>query len=133
MPKRRLMGRVGRSTGSQNARTRRVSCFKYQRKLAKIHARNLDLEEAATHFGAAGDDATATRIREIETSFAYALEERKELVSTIAQLEIMAQKVEELNDAKGVRAIRDRITGFQVDLDELEENLAEVRQALARL
>jgi prefoldin subunit 5 len=66
-------------------------------------------------------------------SFADALEERKELVSTIAQLEIMAQKVEELNDAKGVRAIRDRITGFQADLDELEENLAEVRQALARL
>ena len=103
------------------------------RKLAKIHARNLDLEEAATHFGAAGDDATAAQIREIETSFADALEERKELVSTIAQLEIMAQKVEELNDAKGVRAIRDRITGFQVNLDELEENLAEVRQALARL
>jgi len=103
------------------------------RKLAKIYARNLDLDKAATHFGAAGDDTTAAQILEIETSFADALEERKELVSKIAQFEIMVHQVEELNDAKGVRAIRDQITVFQADLDELEKNLAEVRQALTRL
>jgi len=103
------------------------------RKLAKIHARNFDLDEAAMHFNAAGNDATAAKIREIETSFADALEERRELVFKINQFERMAHEVEELNDAKGVRAIRDQITAFEADLDELDKNLADVRQALTRL
>jgi hypothetical protein len=103
------------------------------RQVGKIQARGLELEAAVQSFTLAGDEETAHMIQEIGAGFGEALEARRELVGKIAQLRAMELELESLNDAEGVTAMRQRTAAFEQELDALEDNLEQVRQALRDL
>lgn len=103
------------------------------RQIAKIDARNLELADAARHFRLAGDEHAAQQIGDLVAGYQTAIERRKELLANIAELRSMEAQLEELNDAQGVTAVRQRTDAMQGELDALEENLQTVRQALQNL
>ena len=103
------------------------------RQIAKIHARNLELDAAVRHFERAGDQRAADQIEEIAGSFADAIARRADLVAKIAELRTMEAELEALNDSQGVAAVRGRADAMQSELDAIDANLASVREALKNL
>ena len=107
--------------------------IRIHRQIAKIHARNLELADAARHFRRAGDDHAAQQIGDLVSGYQQAIERRRELLANIAELRSMEAQLEELKDPQGVTAVRERADAMQSELDALEANLQTVRQALQNL
>jgi len=102
-------------------------------RIAKLHARGLDLDAAAEHFRLAGDTDTANRLEELADSFRDALEARRDLLAKLENLRGMKHQLEQLNDAEGVRAVDSRADAIEVELTALDANLEQVQEALGRL
>jgi len=103
------------------------------RQLARVYARDLDLEAAEQHFRLAGETERAVSIHEIAAGFEEALDRRRQLARQLTELRMMTEQLEALNDAEGVRALRQQMTVAQKELDGLDANLGEVRAALREL
>jgi tetratricopeptide (TPR) repeat protein len=103
------------------------------RQIAKTHARNLELADAAHHFRLAGDERAAQQIGALELEYREAIETRSALLAKIAELRTMEAELEALSDAQGVAALRERADAMQSEVNALEANLETVRTALQNL
>lgn len=100
------------------------------RNLARIAEGRLDLDEAARHHGLAGDELRAASLAEVAERFTAALEERRALLERVAKLQRLQRELASINDP-GAAALTPEITQARAQAAAIEENLKEVRLALA--
>lgn len=101
--------------------------------MARISARNLELDDAAAHFRLAGRPERAEEINTIASSIDSVLKERDKLKQTITELEEMLVSLEALNEQEGVEKMQHRITEYRQALVAIDANLNETRNALRQL
>jgi tetratricopeptide (TPR) repeat protein len=111
----------------------RVLAARVHRELAGICARSIELECAVSHFRLAGDQQRAQELEEIANGLADATKKRDDLTRQIAELEEMTLTLVSLDDREGAAILRQRLATFEAALAAVEDNLREVRLALARL
>ncbi len=101
--------------------------------LARLLARELQLDEAAEHFRLAGDQDRAAEIAEIAQAWQSTLERRQKLRTNLETVRSMSRSLDELGDTAGVEALEERTRDLEQELAEIEANLARVRAAFANL
>ncbi len=101
--------------------------------LARVLARELQLDEAAEHFRLAGDPDRAAEIAEIAQAWRSTLERRQKLRTNLETVRSMTRSLDELGDPAGVKALEERTRDLEQELAEIEANLARVRAAFQNL
>ena len=101
--------------------------------IARISARNLELDVAADHFRLAEQPERAEEIMAIATTFGDVLVEREKLRRTVAELRDMVVSLEKLNETEGAEKMQVRLTEYQQAIAAIDDNLGEVREALQKL
>lgn len=98
--------------------------------LGDLYASRLELDRAVDAYRKAGDDKRAAEMRKLRDDVGEAVKHRDQLKRQVAKLQQTAAQLDALGEREGAANVRQRIEIVKREIDDIEGNLARVKDAL---